>query len=215
MFDPNNNIYDENKKTEQDTAPEEPAAHTQEEVPADFTAEAAEKVSLAKPQEISPAKQAEEYTAEAAENAAEPSVSAEQPEASAEPAEDTADSPEDTAPDTSADENFMRPSVREYHYEEQVKKSPKKKKGWGRFIAACLIVSVAGGASAGVGYGAMRNYFDSHNVSTKSPAVVQKVSATSPGLSAVDIIKTVKPSVVSISTKFSGQAQYILSLIHI
>ncbi len=38
---------------------------------------------------------------------------------------------------------------------------------------------------------------------------MQKVSATSPCLSAVDIIKAVKPSVVSISTKFSGQAQYI------
>ena len=209
MFDPNNNIYDENRKTEQNTAPEEPAAHTQEEMPADAAAEAAEKVSLAKPQEASPAEYAEENTDETAESTAEPSVFAEQPEASAEPAEDTAVSPEGTAPDTSTSENFIRPSVREYHYEEQVKKSPKKKKGWGRFIAACLIVSVAGGASAGVGYGAMRNYFDSHNTSAKSPAVVQKVSATSPCLSAVDIIKAVKPSVVSISTKFSGQAQYI------
>ncbi len=209
MFDPNNNIYDENRKTEQNTAPEEPAAHTQEEMPADAAAEAAEKVSLAKPQEASPAEYAEENTDETAESTAEPSVFEEQPEASAEPAEDTAVSPDGTAPDTSTNENFIRPSVREYHYEEQVKKSPKKKKGWGRFIAACLIVSVAGGASAGVGYGAMRNYFDSHNTSAKSPAVVQKVSATSPCLSAVDIIKAVKPSVVSISTKFSGQAQYI------
>ena len=48
MFDPNNNIYDENKKTEQDTMPEEPASHTQEDVPAEPTAEGAEKVSLVK-----------------------------------------------------------------------------------------------------------------------------------------------------------------------
>ena len=115
MFDPNNNIYDENRKTEQNTAPEEPAAHTQEEMPADAAAEAAEKVSLAKPQEASPAEYAEENTDETAESTAEPSVFEEQPEASAEPAEDTAVSPEGTAPDTSTSENFIRPSVREYH----------------------------------------------------------------------------------------------------
>ncbi|MBR5816517.1 MAG: hypothetical protein IKY38_03715, partial [Anaerotignum sp.] len=32
------------------------------------------------------------------------------------------------------------PSVREYHYEEQVKKAPKKKKGWVKFIVGCLVI---------------------------------------------------------------------------
>ena len=31
-----------------------------------------------------------------------------------------------------------QPSVREYHYEEQVKKAPKKKKGWAKFIVVAV-----------------------------------------------------------------------------
>lgn len=202
MFDPNNDIYDENKKTEQNDTPEETAVHTQEETAAEPIAETPEKVSLAKIPETAPeGPAAEERMEEAAESAA----FAEQPEA----AEPAAGPFEEAAPEVSEEDDFVRPSVREYHYEEQVKKSPKKKKGWGRFVAACLIVSVAGGASAGAGYGAVRNYFDSRNTSTSSPMVVQKVSAARTNLSAVDIIKAVKPSVVSISTKYSGQTQYV------
>ncbi|WP_304508594.1 S1C family serine protease [Anaerotignum sp.] len=101
------------------------------------------------------------------------------------------------------------PSVREYRYEEQVKKTPKKKKyNWSKFIAACLVVSVAGGASIGAGYGAAKYYFDDEPTVTKTPVVAQTVSSSVAGSSAVDIIKSVKPSVVSISTKVSGTAEY-------
>ncbi len=100
------------------------------------------------------------------------------------------------------------PSVREYRYEEQVKKTPKKKRNWGRFIAACLIASVAGGASMGAGYGAVKYYFADEPTVTKTQAVAQKTSTSTAGMSAVDIIKSVKPSVVSISTKVSGTADY-------
>lgn len=100
------------------------------------------------------------------------------------------------------------PSLREYHYEEQVKKTPKKKRNWGKFIAACLIVSIAGGASMGAGYGAVKYYFDDEPTVTKTPIVAQKVSSNTAGMSAVDIIKGVKPSVVSISTKVTGTADY-------
>lgn len=101
------------------------------------------------------------------------------------------------------------PSVREYRYEEQVKKTPKKKKyNWSKFIAACLVVSVAGGASIGAGYGAAKYYFDDEPTVTKTPVVAQTVSSSVAGASAVDIIKSVKPSVVSISTKVSGTAEY-------
>lgn len=141
----------------------------------------------------------------ATEKAPEEDMTANMEERMAEEAEAFAEKAEDAAAEGEAEQ----PSVREYHYEEQVKKAPKKKKGWGRFIAACLIASIAGGASAGVGYGAVRNYFASRNAATTSPIVVQKAASTRTNLSAVDIIKAVKPSVVSISTKYSGQAQYV------
>lgn len=99
------------------------------------------------------------------------------------------------------------PSIREYHYEEQVKKTPKKKRNWAKFIAACLIVSIAGGGSMGAGYGAVKYYFEDEPTVTKTPVMAQKVSSRN-GVSAVDIIKGVKPSVVSISTKITGTADY-------
>lgn len=103
--------------------------------------------------------------------------------------------------------NGEGPSLREYRYEEQVKKTPRKRKNWAKFIAACLIVSVAGGASMGAGYGAVKYYFADEPVVSNTPVIAQKVSSTT-GISAVDIIKGVKPSVVSISTKVSGAAEY-------
>ncbi len=104
-------------------------------------------------------------------------------------------------------QNGEGPSLREYRYEEQVKKTPRKRRNWAKFIAACLIVSVAGGASMGAGYGAVKYYLSDEPVVTNTPVMAQKVSSTT-GLSAVDIIKSVKPSVVSISTKVSGTAEY-------
>lgn len=191
MYDPNGNISDENKRDgfENGTegsmeAPEEPMGQ----------------VSLAK----EPEAEREEIPAEALEPQEEP--------AAARIAEDLAGTDEEPAGEETAGQpgpEYTQPSVREYHYEEQVKKTPKKKKGLGRFIAACLIASIAGGASAGIGYGAARSYFDSRNTVTNSPIVVQKAAAGRSSFSAVDIIKAVKPSVVSISTKYSGQAPYV------
>ena len=105
------------------------------------------------------------------------------------------------------EEKIEGPCLREYRYEEQVKKTPKRKRGWGKFIAACLIASVAGGASMGAGYGAAKYYFAGEPVVTNTPVVAQKVSSIT-GMSAVDIIKSVKPSVVSISTKVTGTSEY-------
>ncbi|MFV0314611.1 MAG: S1C family serine protease [Anaerotignum sp.] len=98
-------------------------------------------------------------------------------------------------------------TTREYHYEEQVKKTAKKKNNWGKFVAACLIVSVAGGASIGASYGAAKYYFGDEPTLATTPAIAQTVSSNE-SISAVEIIKGVKPSVVSISTKVSGTADY-------
>lgn len=230
MFDPNENISDENKGTGFENAAGQPIEESME---------GTGRVSLEKRQEPS----LEETSENKAENLAEDSladvpddvsVSAAEPmddmeSIAAEPASEfdgtdtsasqegsfeniagePSENPEETAASAEQTEvESEQPSVREYHYEEQVKKSPKRRKNAGRFVAACLIASIAGGASAGIGYGAVRNYFDSHNPAASSPIVVQKAAGRS-SFSAVDIIKTVKPSVVSISTKFSGQAPYI------
>ena len=106
-------------------------------------------------------------------------------------------------------EEMPRPCVREYHYEEKVKKSPRRKHGWRKFIAGCLIVSIAGGASIGAGYGAAEHYFDGKDgVQTVTVTDTQKASFLTDGLSTVDIVKKVKPSVVSISTTITGTARY-------
>ncbi|MGM9917307.1 trypsin-like peptidase domain-containing protein [Anaerotignum sp.] len=106
-------------------------------------------------------------------------------------------------------EEMPRPSVREYHYEEKVKKTPKKKKGWAKFIAGCLIVSIAGGGSIGAGYGAVQHYFQKENgVQTTNVTDTEKISFLTDGLSTVDIVKKVKPSVVSVSTTVTGTAKY-------
>ncbi|MGN0134893.1 MAG: S1C family serine protease, partial [Anaerotignum sp.] len=102
-----------------------------------------------------------------------------------------------------------RPSVREYHYEEKVKKTPRKKKGWAKFIAGCLIVSIAGGSSIGAGYGAVQHYFQKESgVQSTSVTDTEKISFLTDGLSTVDIVKKVKPSVVSVSTTVTGTAKY-------
>lgn len=106
-------------------------------------------------------------------------------------------------------EGMPCPSVREYHYEEKVKKTSKKKNGWAKFIAACLIVSIVGGASIGAGYGTVNHYFQQKNgVPVSAVTDTEKASFLTDGLSTVDIVKKVKPSVVSISTTMTGAAKY-------
>ncbi len=158
------------------------------------------------------AEETEQPTAEANEAAAEMTAQAEMQ------TDEPMDFTEPKAEETQAEENTEQPkyarseegpSVREYHYEEQVKKVPRLKRGWAKLIAACLIVSIVGGGSIGVGYGFTQNYLRARDSGTSSPAVVAAGTARTQGVySASQIIKAVKPSVVSVSTKKMGVAQY-------
>ena len=104
-------------------------------------------------------------------------------------------------------EPIPQPSVREYHYEEQVKKAPKKKKGWAKFIVGCLVIGIAGGGSIGAGYGLIDHLMTGRNAVSGTPAGIQKASSGEI-FSATEIVKAVKPSVVSVSTKISGMTNY-------
>ena len=104
-------------------------------------------------------------------------------------------------------EPVPQPSVREYHYEEQVKKPAKRKKGWARFLAGCLVIGIAGGGSIGAGYGLVQYAFQSRNSVSGTPSSVQTASSGAV-YSATEIVKAVKPSVVSVSTKISGMTNY-------
>lgn len=118
---------------------------------------------------------------------------------------------EQTEAQAESREEMPRPSVREYHYEEKVKKTkkPGKKKGWAKFIAGCLIVSIAGGTSIGAGYGMMQYRFQKDaGLENISVTDTENVSFLTDGLSTVDIVKKVKPSVVSVSTTVTGTAKY-------
>lgn len=104
-------------------------------------------------------------------------------------------------------EPIPQPSVREYHYEEQVKKSPKKKKGWAKFVVGCLVIGIAGGGSIGAGYSLVDNLMTGRNAVSGTPTGSPK-SAGGEIYSPTEIIKAVKPSVVSVSTKISGMTSY-------
>ena len=83
------------------------------------------------------------------------SVSEATTEEGAEKAEAFAEASEESEPE------YTGPCVREYHYEEKVKK-PKRKQGgngWKKFIAACLVCSIAGGSAIGVSYSAAQSHF--------------------------------------------------------
>ncbi len=98
------------------------------------------------------------------------------------------------------------------YYKEELKKPIRKKNAFSRFIAATLIVSVAGGASIGAGYGYVKYSMETPETVTKVPVVAQPVvsqaQSQTPIYSAVEVIKAVKPTVVSISTQTVGQTQY-------
>lgn len=103
----------------------------------------------------------------------------------------------------------------ENYYHERVKEAtPKKKKNWSKFIAACLVISIAGGGTMGISLGITQRYLNmwgsntSDTVVETSSPVKTTVSEVKSGASAVDIIKEVKPSVVSISTKVDVQYGY-------
>ena len=96
-------------------------------------------------------------------------------------------------------------------YYERVKEPQKKKNGnsWKKFIAACVIVSFVGGGTMGISLGLTQKYIDSRyntqgakqTEEAQTATVKKAVSKSSGNKSTVDIIKEVKPSVVSISTK--------------
>ena len=112
-----------------------------------------------------------------------------------------------SAEETAETEEAPQPSAREYHYEEQVKKAPKKKKGWAKFVIGCLLIGIAGGASIGAGYSFVDHLMTGRNAVSGTPTGVQKASSGEV-FSATEIVKAVKPSVVSVSTKTSGVANY-------
>lgn len=94
-------------------------------------------------------------------------------------------------------------------YTEHIKKKTKKNKGWTKLIVASLIIGISGGAAMGAGYGAVKYYGNHQPVTTTNAGttLVQKTSAAS-GMSVVDVVSAVKPSVVSISTKIAGTKSY-------
>ena len=134
------------------------------------------------------------------------SVSEATTEEGAEKAEAFAEASEESEPE------YTGPCVREYHYEEKVKK-PKRKQGgngWKKFIAACLVCSIAGGSAIGVSYSAAQSHFGKETgAKTASASNTESVSYLTNGLSTVDIVKKVKPSVVSVSTTTTGVTQYM------
>ena len=107
-----------------------------------------------------------------------------------------------------AEEEIPQPSVREYHYEEQVKKAPKKKKGWAKFIVGCLVIGIAGGGSIGAGYSLVDNLMTGRRAVSGTPTGEIQKASSGEVYSAAEIVKAVKPSVVSVSTKISGVTSY-------
>lgn len=105
----------------------------------------------------------------------------------------------------------------ETYYKEAVKKPKKKKTQWGKFVAGTLIVSIAGGASIGGSYALVQDALtDNHAIMqvpvTQTAPIAQPVATVSKSTgdtySAVEIIKAVKPTVVSISTQVVSETQY-------
>ena len=160
-------------------------------------------------EDVTPRKKNTENTEETANTPAEEMKESEKEEVISETAEKdfSTESENSMQEDVPEKEPVPQPSVREYHYEEQVKKPPKKKKGWAKFVVGCLIIGIAGGTSIGAGYGIATKLMTGRNVVTGTPAGIQKASSGEE-YSATEIVKAVKPSVVSVSTKISGMTSY-------
>ncbi len=114
------------------------------------------------------------------------------------------------------DINETTPIVEEdkCYYYEQVKRAEKKKRyrPWVKYIATCLIISIAGGGSFGVGLGWSQNYFSkalpSDTVTAPENYAPSAKAISSTTMSKKDVIKTVMPSVVSISTRIQGESMW-------
>ncbi|MBM6828890.1 trypsin-like peptidase domain-containing protein [Anaerotignum lactatifermentans] len=103
--------------------------------------------------------------------------------------------------------------VREEHrkpcYEERIKRNKPRSKGWAKLIAGCLIVGLAGGTSIGAGYGLVEQHYGTDSTEISNGITQVSTVSSNSGLSAVDIVKNVKPSVVSISTVIEGTTEYM------
>ena len=89
-------------------------------------------------------------------------------------------------------------------YAEHVKKHSKKRNsGWAKLIAGCLIIGLAGGTGIGAGYGVVEQHYQNAGGSTVTSSGTMNVekTATGTGMSTIDVVRAVKPSVVSITTK--------------
>ena len=130
-----------------------------------------------------------------------------------------AEAPEEKADDewaaAEAEEPEQKPEEKPSgsFYGERIKVEKKKKPGgFKRFIAALLIVSIAGGFSIGGGYAVFRN--SAETAGTLDAAGADGISidiSKSParsGMSSVDIVKAVSPAVVNITVKGTGTQTY-------
>ena len=114
--------------------------------------------------------------------------------------------------DTDHIDFYLLHALSRERYEEKVKKPRRKQSGngWKKFIAACLVCSIAGGSAIGVSYSAAQSHFGKETgAKTASTSNTESVSYLTNGLSTVDIVKKVKPSVVSVSTTTTGVTQYM------
>lgn len=149
------------------------------------------------------AQTAAEITAEAREvtEPTESAEAAEQAEAAAEAEPKKAEAEQETPQQGG-------PCVREYRYEEKVKKTPRRKRMWAKFVAGCLIVGISGGTFFGAGYGAVQHLFHATPTVSTTMTNIEKTAGVTGGYTAAEIVKAVKPSVVSISTTMTGTTQY-------
>lgn len=126
--------------------------------------------------------------------------------------------PEDSAKHTTAEEEQKEKSQ---CYKETILSKTKKDYSFKKIIAACLVVSIAGGGSIGASYAFTQNHFASQATANASAAPSLptdskyiKTGATavfggSDGRGeAINIVKKVYPSVVSIITKATASKSY-------
>ncbi len=101
-------------------------------------------------------------------------------------------------------------NVKKECYTEHIKKKNKRKRsgGWAKLIAASLIIGISGGAAMGAGYGVVKYYGNQQPMTTNAGTTLVQKTSTASSMSVVDVVRAVKPSVVSISTKIAGTKSY-------
>lgn len=112
--------------------------------------------------------------------------------------------------DVNSYQNINRNPNQDYFYNEELKKPKKRKTGWGKLIVSSILIGVVGGGSIGAGYGLIKHTVTDSTpmITTQLPIVATPVSTRTESFSAVDVIKAVKPTVVSIATQSSTERQY-------